>query len=66
MFRMNCRKFETMVEELARVSVMDAEARASGLAHVEACARCAKRLADEMALTMGLRALSVSAAACCS
>lgn len=59
---MNCRKFETMVEELARASVMDAERRASALAHVEACARCARRLADEMALTMGLRALSVSAA----
>lgn len=59
---MNCRKFETLINDLARASVMDAKARAGALAHAEGCARCARRLADERALTMGLRALSSSAA----
>lgn len=59
---MSCRKFETMVNELARASMMDAERRAGALAHAGTCARCAQRLADEKALTTGLRALSASAA----
>lgn len=58
---MNCRKFETIINDLARVSVMDAAEREMGLAHAESCARCASRLADEKALTLGLRAINMSA-----
>jgi hypothetical protein len=59
---MNCRKFETIINDLARASVMDAEARMNGLAHAESCARCASRLADEKALTLGLRAMGAGLA----
>jgi len=58
---MNCENFETIVNDLATVkapTLMDAVARERGLAHAETCARCAARLADERALTAGLRALS--------
>ncbi|HEY0006784.1 MAG TPA: hypothetical protein VGB17_18535 [Pyrinomonadaceae bacterium] len=59
---MNCRKFEKIVNELAREQLMDAEAREEGLAHIETCQRCAARLSEERALTAGLRALSASEA----
>jgi hypothetical protein len=59
---MNCRKFETIINDLVRASVMDAGVRVSGLAHADNCARCASRLADERALTLGLRAMSAGAA----
>lgn len=55
---MNCENFETIVNDLARVKVMDAVARERGLAHAETCERCAARLAKERSLTAGLRALS--------
>lgn len=58
---MNCPDFERMINDLARDQIMEASARASGLAHAEACARCAARLADERVLTQGLRSLAISA-----
>jgi len=54
---MNCEKFETIMGDLARGSVMDTAMRAEGLAHTEVCASCAARLADERAVTECLRAL---------
>lgn len=57
---MNCQEFENIIIDLARGQMMDAALRESGLAHRETCARCAARLADEQALTAGLRALSAS------
>jgi hypothetical protein len=57
---MNCENFENIINELARVRVMDAVARERGLAHAETCERCAERLAGERALTDGLKALSAS------
>jgi len=57
---MNCQEFERTVNDLARGFVLEATQRASGLAHAEACDRCAARLADERALTLGLRSLSAS------
>jgi hypothetical protein len=47
---MNCIEFESMVMAIARSEVMDAAARRSGLAHAEACVRCAHRLTSEQAL----------------
>jgi hypothetical protein len=57
---MNCENFENIVNDLARAKMMDAVARERGLAHAETCQRCAERLADERALTAGLKALSAS------
>jgi hypothetical protein len=45
------------MDALARDPVADARTRAQVSAHAESCARCAARLADELALTRGLRAL---------
>jgi negative regulator of sigma E activity len=59
---MNCLKFETIINDLVRAPLMDADMRASGLAHAENCPRCASRLADEKALTLGLRAMSACVA----
>src|SRR5207248_3133040 len=60
-FCMNCQEFENIIIDLARSQMMDATLRESGLAHSQTCARCASRLADEQALTAGLRALAASA-----
>jgi hypothetical protein len=60
---MSCRNYETILTEVARGQMLDARARTDALAHAEACARCAARLADERALSAGLRALASSAAA---
>jgi len=57
---MNCGKFETIVTDLARASVMDASVRAGASAHAEVCARCAARLADERALTQDLCAFAAA------
>lgn len=53
---MNCQEFETVIIDLARPAVASTAARERGRAHVETCARCAARLADERALGAGLRA----------
>lgn len=55
---MNCRKFETLINELAREQLMDAATKGWALGHARECERCAARLADERALTSGLRALA--------
>lgn len=57
---MNCREFEYIVNDLARAKMINAEARVIGLAHAEICERCASRLADERALTAGLKSLAAS------
>lgn len=57
---MNCKEFESLVNDLARASVMDAAAREKGLEHAQSCERCNARFLDEGALTRGLRALSAS------
>jgi hypothetical protein len=55
---MNCQEFESSIEGLARGALADARMRAEGEAHEESCAACAARLADERALSAGLRALA--------
>jgi hypothetical protein len=65
---MNCQIFETVVNDLAREQMMEANARQQALAHSGDCKACALRLALERRLTFGLRALaaemkSVSASA---
>jgi hypothetical protein len=58
---MNCQLFETIINDLARSSVMDAGTRDSAAAHSEACERCGARLRDERMLTEGLRRVAASA-----
>jgi hypothetical protein len=55
---MNCQEFENSIEVFARGALADARERAGALAHEESCAACAARLADERALSSGLRALA--------
>jgi hypothetical protein len=59
---MNCRKYEMSINDLARGLLMDAATKREARAHAEGCERCAARLADERALTEGLRALAASQA----
>jgi anti-sigma factor RsiW len=60
---MSCRNYETILTEVARGQMLDAGAKTDALAHAETCPRCAVRLADQKALSAGLRSLSASAAA---
>ncbi|HEV2802559.1 MAG TPA: hypothetical protein VGW12_18955 [Pyrinomonadaceae bacterium] len=55
---MNCQTFESHIDELARERMMEAATREAATAHAGSCRRCSARLADERALTAGLRALS--------
>lgn len=55
---MNCYAFEKAINDLARESLMDAALRKESHAHAEECERCSSRLADERALSEGLRALA--------
>lgn len=57
---MNCQEFQSNVDGLARGALLDARTRDAAAAHEEACVPCAARLADERALTAGLRALAAS------
>jgi hypothetical protein len=60
---MNCPDFESIIIEIARDHLMDAETRERGLAHVRVCAACATLLGEERALSSDLRALSREGAA---
>ena len=55
---MTCQDFETIIIEIARDRLMDADVRESGLEHVQRCASCASFLVEERALNRDLRALS--------
>ncbi|MEK6286143.1 MAG: hypothetical protein AABO57_10415 [Acidobacteriota bacterium] len=52
---MNCHELNSVVNDLARDQMMDASLREKALSHAASCAGCATRLADERALTTGLR-----------
>jgi hypothetical protein len=52
---MSCRNFETVIIEIARGQMLEAAAREDTLEHIKACQPCASRLANEQALTAGLR-----------
>lgn len=55
---MNCENFETVVNDLARHQIMEANVREQALIHSGTCEACALRLRDERMLTFGLRALA--------
>ena len=60
---MNCKNFESAINDIARGALMDAASREQALAHAADCARCAARLSDERALTGGLRSLAAEMSA---
>jgi len=55
---MNCHDFEAVAGDIAGGHLMDAAQRENALAHSASCAGCAARLADEQALTGGLRVVA--------
>lgn len=55
---MNCQEFESRLDVLARGALADARDLGAAARHEKACAACAARLADERALSTGLRALA--------
>jgi hypothetical protein len=55
---MNCQNLESIVTELARQQIMDANVREQALAHTADCEACALSLADERGLTQKLRAVA--------
>src|SRR5262245_12670252 len=60
---MTCSEFETIIIEIARDRLMEAETRERGLEHIRMCAPCATLLVEERALSRDLRALSARCAA---
>ena len=57
---MNCERFQSVVSDLARDQIMEANDRASALAHVAECHGCASKWEDERQLSSGLRDLAKS------
>lgn len=57
---MNCHELQSVLSEVARDQIIDASVRDKALSHTESCARCAARLADERALTGGLRMVAAA------
>jgi len=57
---MNCSEFEDIVNDLVSAKMIDAASLAAGTAHADICGRCASRLADERALSAGLKSLAAS------
>lgn len=55
---MNCERFQTVVNDLAREQMMDAGARNDALTHAQECEPCASRWEDERSLSAGLWSLS--------
>jgi hypothetical protein len=57
---MNCQRFESIVNDLAREQIIEAFVRDLALAHCEECQSCALKLEDQRALTVGLRGLAAA------
>ncbi len=55
---MNCERFQDVVSELARESIMEAAERTTALEHAAQCRSCAAHLEQEQRLNGGLRALA--------
>jgi hypothetical protein len=55
---MNCQQYILLIVEAAHGQLMDAAARDGATRHVETCAACAARLAQEQGLTSALRTVA--------
>jgi hypothetical protein len=56
---MKCERFQAIAGELARNDIMDADERASALAHAAACEHCEEVLALQSRLSEGFRSLAL-------
>ena len=56
---MNCQRFESVVGDLARGQMMEADVRSEVLAHTAECSECGKRMRHEELLSQKLRSLAV-------
>jgi len=56
---MNCQKFESVVDELARDQIMEAAMREEAMSHSTSCEVCSLSLREQRALTQGLREMAV-------
>src|SRR5579875_3671918 len=59
-FRMDCRIFNTLADDIARGCLADEEIRRAAMNHAEACSFCAGRLAEAERLTHVLRQFAAS------
>jgi hypothetical protein len=59
---MNCKTFQTILQDLGKDASLDLQTRQDSLAHAEVCPNCAALLRDECRLTAGLNALAASLA----
>jgi hypothetical protein len=59
---MNCRTFQTILQDLGKDASLDLQTRQDSLAHAEVCPNCAALLRDECRLTAGLNVLAASLA----
>ena len=57
---MNCQNFESIVNDLARHQMMEANVREQAQRHSSSCGSCAARLREEEGLTQRLRELTVA------
>lgn len=57
---MDCRLFNTLVDDIARGCLADEEVRKAATNHAEACLLCARRLAEAERLTLALRQFAAS------
>src|SRR5437764_11879248 len=55
---MTCKEFDSLVSELARAGLLQAEEREQAFLHTERCAQCAARLANEKSLTAAFQAVA--------
>jgi hypothetical protein len=55
---MNCEKFQTVASDLARNEMMEANERASALAHFDECESCGQALSSQRELSDGLRSVA--------
>src|SRR5579875_1936828 len=60
---MDCRLFNTLVDDIARGCLADEEIRKAATNHAEACLSCARRLAEAERLTLALRQFAASVGA---
>jgi len=57
---MNCQDFEAVVNDITREQMIDVSVRDEALVHSGECAHCARRLEDELAITLRLGSFAAS------
>jgi hypothetical protein len=57
-FVVNCVSFESIISDIGREALIEANARKDAIEHAEVCERCSLRLSNEKLLSANLRALA--------